>query len=72
MVDESYSVKIADFGFATLLSGITGNNILRTAAGTQGYQCPEYCKIPVILWSGGRCIFMRCFIIRISTRLSTI
>ena len=41
MMDSKWLLKIADFGYATLLSGKTGNNILTTFLGTLSYAAPE-------------------------------
>lgn len=41
MMDDEWNVKIADFGYATLLAGKSGNGILTTALGTISYAAPE-------------------------------
>lgn len=41
MMDSNWNLKIADFGYATLLAGKTGNGILTTALGTISYAAPE-------------------------------
>lgn len=41
MMDGEWNVKIADFGYATLLAGKTGNGVLTTALGTISYAAPE-------------------------------
>lgn len=41
MMDSNWCLKIADFGYATLLAGKSGNGILTTALGTLSYAAPE-------------------------------
>jgi serine/threonine protein kinase len=41
MLDKDFNIKIADFGFATLLSGNNGDGILTTPLGTRAYASPE-------------------------------
>ena len=41
MMDSEWQLKIADFGYATLLSGKTGNGLLSTFLGTLSYAAPE-------------------------------
>lgn len=36
-----YVLKLADFGFATLLAGKDKSGILHTKLGTEGYMAPE-------------------------------
>ena len=40
---ENHVLKLADFGFATLLNGRDGKKKLHTPLGTQGYMAPEIC-----------------------------
>jgi len=41
LFDQDFHLKIADFGFATLLAGHEGNGELRTVLGTESYMAPE-------------------------------
>ena len=41
MLDKDFNIKLADFGFATLLKGKNGDNILTTPLGTLAYAAPE-------------------------------
>lgn len=41
MMTNEWKVKLADFGYATLLSGRNGNGLLTTSLGTPGYAAPE-------------------------------
>ena len=41
LFDGSFNLKIADFGFATLLSGKDGTGQLHTILGTESYMAPE-------------------------------
>lgn len=41
LFDENFILKIADFGFATLLEGKDGSGLLRTVLGTESYMAPE-------------------------------
>lgn len=41
MMDENWILKIADFGYATLLAGKKGDGILKTHLGTVSYAAPE-------------------------------
>lgn len=41
LFDENFSLKIADFGFATALAGKDNSGMLRTILGTEGYMSPE-------------------------------
>jgi serine/threonine protein kinase len=41
MMDENWVLKIADFGYATLLAGKKGDGILKTHLGTVSYAAPE-------------------------------
>mmetsp|Transcript_26078 Transcript_26078/g.29866 ORF Transcript_26078/g.29866 Transcript_26078/m.29866 type:complete len:395 (+) Transcript_26078:174-1358(+) len=41
LLDENYNVKIADFGFSTVLSGRAGAGVLNTRLGTESYMAPE-------------------------------
>ena len=40
-MDENFDLKIADFGFASLIEGKNQNGILTTILGTKGYMAPE-------------------------------
>jgi len=41
MMNGEWTLKIADFGYATLLAGKSGNGILTTPLGTLSYAAPE-------------------------------
>lgn len=41
MMDKNWTLKIADFGYATLLQGKKGDGLLTTPLGTLSYCCPE-------------------------------
>jgi len=41
MMDEDWNLKIADFGYATLLAGKKGDGVLKTHLGTVSYASPE-------------------------------
>ena len=41
ILDQNWVVKIADFGYATLLNGKLGNGLLETQIGTTSYAAPE-------------------------------
>lgn len=41
MLDENFTLKIADFGYATLLAGRKGDGVLKTHLGTVSYAAPE-------------------------------
>ena len=41
MMDESWVLKIADFGYATMLMGRKGDGVLKTHLGTVSYAAPE-------------------------------
>jgi len=41
MMDENWILKIADFGYATLLMGRKGDGVLKTHLGTVSYAAPE-------------------------------
>jgi serine/threonine protein kinase len=41
MMNDKWILKIADFGYATLLAGKTGNNTLTSFLGTLSYAAPE-------------------------------
>lgn len=41
LLDENYSVKLADFGFATPISGRIGLGKSHSYIGTPGYMPPE-------------------------------
>ena len=38
---DDFDLKIADFGFSTLLAGKDGSGLLKTVLGTEGYMAPE-------------------------------
>lgn len=41
LLDSTYKLKLADFGFAAPLQGSDGSGALHTAKGTEGYMAPE-------------------------------
>lgn len=41
LLDENLNLKIADFGFATNLKGIDGDEMLEGICGTENYKSPE-------------------------------
>lgn len=41
LFDENFSLKVADFGFSTLLAGKDGSGQLNTVLGTESYMAPE-------------------------------
>jgi serine/threonine protein kinase len=41
LLDENYQIKLADFGFASLLEGYRGKDKLDTIAGTRSFMAPE-------------------------------
>ncbi len=41
MMDENWVLKIADFGYATLIQGRKGDGMLKTHLGTMSYAAPE-------------------------------
>lgn len=41
LLDDQYNLKLADFGFATMLGGKAYCGWLKTYLGTQGYMAPE-------------------------------
>lgn len=41
LFDSDFNLKIADFGFATLMEGSSGNGLLKTCLGTESYMAPE-------------------------------
>ena len=41
LFDKNFNLKVADFGFATFLSGKDGSGKLRTILGTECYMAPE-------------------------------
>lgn len=63
MLNSKWEVKIADFGFATLIKGKTGNGILTTPLGTLSYAAPEilhkqpYLGAPADVFSLGAVLF---------------
>jgi len=40
LLDSNFSLKIADFGFGTLIEGPGKTGILREKLGTEGYMAP--------------------------------
>ena len=40
LLSVDFKLKIADFGFATLLKGKDGQGVLHTKLGTEGYMAP--------------------------------
>ncbi len=41
LFDNSFRIKIADFGFACLKQGKDNSGYLKTSLGTEGYKAPE-------------------------------
>jgi serine/threonine protein kinase len=41
MLDKSFNIKIADFGFAGPTAGRDGSGLLQTQLGTHSYMAPE-------------------------------
>lgn len=41
LMDQNFSLKIADFGFSTLIEGSKGDGLCRTKLGTETYMAPE-------------------------------
>lgn len=41
LLSHLFILKIADFGFSTLIKGKDGTGVLRTKLGTEGYMAPE-------------------------------
>ena len=41
MLDENFTLKIADFGFASTIEGKDKDGLLVTKLGTRGYMAPE-------------------------------
>lgn len=41
LYDANFNLKLADFGFATLLAGKDGSGLLHTVLGTESYMAPE-------------------------------
>lgn len=49
LFDSQFNLKIADFGFSTLMQGKDGNGLLKTCLGTESYMAPEiHAKQPYI------------------------
>lgn len=49
LLDEKFNLLLADFGFATLLSGKDGSGKLRSILGTESYMAPEiHSKAPYV------------------------
>lgn len=47
LFDHQFNLKVADFGFATLMEGKDGNGLLKTCLGTESYMAPEiHAKLP--------------------------
>jgi len=47
LYDEQFNLKLADFGFSTLLAGKDGSGLLHTVLGTESYMAPEInAKLP--------------------------
>jgi serine/threonine protein kinase len=47
LFDEKFNLKVADFGFSTLLEGRKGNGLHQTTLGTESYMAPEiHMKLP--------------------------
>jgi len=65
LLDENFNLKLADFGFATLLGGHDQNAQLKTILGTENYMAPEihmkasyYHGIPVDIFAAGIILFI--------------
>jgi len=64
LFDANFNVKIADFGFAIVLSGRDGTGMLHTYLGTENYMAPEiharkaYNGISVDLFALGIILFI--------------
>jgi len=64
LFDANFNVKIADFGFAVVLSGRDGTGMLHTHLGTENYMAPEiharkaYNGISVDLFALGIILFI--------------
>ena len=41
LLTHTFDLKIADFGFSTLLAGIDDSGLLSSVVGTEGYMAPE-------------------------------
>lgn len=41
LYDSNFNLKLADFGFSTLLAGKDGSGLLHTILGTESYMAPE-------------------------------
>jgi len=41
LFDDKFNLKIADFGFSTLLCGKDNSGLLHTILGTESYMAPE-------------------------------
>ena len=64
LFDDNFNLKIADFGFATLLEGNDGSGKLNTFMGTESYMAPElhlgkeYSGVAVDLFACGIILFI--------------
>jgi len=64
LFDSDFNMKVADFGFATLLSGKDGSGQLHTVLGTESYMAPEiharqpYSGIAVDLFASAIILFI--------------
>ena len=64
LFDSEFNLKIADFGFAVVLSGRDGSGMLHTHLGTESYMAPEiHTRIPykgeqVDLFAAGIILFI--------------
>jgi len=65
LLDDQYNLKLADFGFATLLGGKAYCGWLKTYLGTQGYMAPEilskagqYYGIPTDIFAAGVILYI--------------
>ena len=64
LLDESYNLKVADFGFATSSLGKDGTGLLRSVLGTESYMAPEihlrlpYTGMAVDLFSSAIILFI--------------
>lgn len=64
LIDANFNLKLADFGFATSLSGENGDGRLKGVLGTRGYMAPEiasnlpYFGVSVDIFAAGVNLFI--------------